>query len=360
MSKLIVCTGTLSSGGAERVLSILSKSFADAFDEVEYVMWLDAKSGDVFYKIDSRVKIIRLCKACGSTNILKRSWWFRKHIIAQKPDIVLSFMVMINFSVIASLIGTGVKIIAAERNDPKFFHHGKILRYMINKSYMLNNVKGILMQTEKNRSYFTSNKLYNKTSVICNPISMPKEIVGSALKVGKKDIIVSVGRLTKQKQQNVMINAFAKFHTKYPNYKLIIYGEGDLRTELEKQIETMNLKDSVLLPGRTDDVFNKMQSARMFVLTSRYEGMSNSLLEAMCLGLPCISTEVSGATEVINSGYNGYLVNIDDDSGVASIMEEIACNAVLAKNIGQNATRIYRNMSVNVIAKQWINYLKSQ
>lgn len=357
MSKLIVNTGTLSSGGAERVLSILSTPFADEFDEVLYVMWLDAKYPDIFYEIDPRVRIVRISKESGSTNILKQILWFRKYVRKQNPSIVLSFMVMVDFTVTMALLGTGIPQVVAERNDPRFFSGSKILRKFINFVYKTKDVKGILMQTQSNKEYFTSKKLYNKTEVIYNPILMDKSLAGKALKTIKEDLIVSVGRLTKQKSFHHLIEAFSKFHSSHPTYKLCIYGEGEKRVQLQELIEQLSLSDSVLLPGRSNKVMEEICRAKMFVMSSKYEGMSNALLEAMCLGLPCISTKVSGATDLIQEGVNGFLVDYGDTDAIADKMSELANNPDLCVKIGSEANGKYEQLNVDVIAAQWVEYL---
>ncbi len=358
MSKIVVCTGTLSSGGAERVLSILSKYLADTYDQVEYIMWLDHKNPEVFYRIDPRVKIIGISQQCKSSNILKHLLWFRRHIKDEKPNVILSFMVMINLSVIVSLLGTKNNIIVAERNDPRYFAHGKLLRRIINLLYHLKMVKHVLMQTINNKNYFTSKKVFNKTSVIYNPITLKPEFIGSALKTPKENCIVSVGRLSSQKQQNILIESFEIFRQNHPEYKLIIYGEGDKRGELEEIISEHGLNHVVLLPGTTSNVLDLIKSAKMFVMTSQYEGMSNSLIEAMCLGLPVISTKVSGAIDLISHSQNGYLVEIGDSKAIAHYMSLIANDSKSAQKLGAEAQKIYNLLSVDKISNQWIETLK--
>lgn len=358
MSKLIVCTGTLMSGGAERVLSILSKPFADTFDEVEYIMWLDAKYPDVFYRIDKRVKITRISIESNSVKLVDHIRWFRKHVKRNKPDVILSFMVMINFSVMFSLLGTKIPLVLAERNDPRFFHHGKLIRRIINCMYHFSNVKKLVMQTENNKSYFPY-KLQQKIDVIYNPIELEKDLRGISLNTKRQSRIVSVARLEKQKHQHILIESFAKFKNNHPDYQLIIYGEGEMRESLERQISSLNLKDSIFLPGRSNDVLREIKDAKMFVMTSLYEGMSNALLEAMCIGLPCISTKVSGATDLIEDGQNGILTEIDDINAITKAMELIADNEGIANNIGENAIHIYDQLNVDKISKEWITCLKS-
>ncbi|MBE6286823.1 MAG: glycosyltransferase family 4 protein [Mediterranea massiliensis] len=358
MSKLIVCTGTLMSGGAERVLSILSKPFADAFEQVEYVVWLDDKFPEVFYKIDQRVKIIRISKESRSKNFINHLIWFRKYVKESTPDVILSFMVMINFSVMLSLLGTKVPLVLAERNDPRFFHHGEILRKIITAMYSLNNVKRLVMQTVNNKLYFPI-KLQNKIDIIYNPLEIDNNLHAISLKTEKQNRIVSVARLENQKHQHILIEAFAKFKKNHPNYSLTIYGEGSMRESLEAQIFSLKLNDSVFLPGRTSNVLDIIKDAKMFVMTSLYEGMSNSLLEAMYLGLPCISTKVSGATDLIENYENGILVDIDDVNAIASAMDLLATDSDIALSLGEKATHVYEKLNVNMISEKWISCLKN-
>ena len=359
MSKLIVCTGTLAAGGAERVLSILSKPFADAFEEVQYVMWLDAKYPDIFYDIDPRVRIVRMYKESGSTSVWRQMIWFRQYVKKEKPDLVLSFMVMICFTVTVSLLFSGIRQVVAERNDPRFFKK-KWLRRIINLSYHSSDVKGILMQTESNKEYFKNTALYAKTSVIYNPLKIEAWNVGAALNASKDDLVVSVGRLTSQKQQWVLLNAFARFHQSHPTYKLIIYGDGEMRESLLEQAKRLGINDSFELPGRSKQVIKDILHAKMFVMTSLYEGMSNALAEAMCIGLPCISTKVSGATDLIQSGHNGFLVEAGDVEGIVEKMALIADNQEFASQIASKASTVSELLGEKRVSSLWIEYLEGK
>ena len=357
MSKLIVCTGTLMAGGAERVLSILSAPLSNAFDYVEYVLWLDKKSPDVFYKIDPRVRIIKISEESHSCNIFKHLLWFRQHVKKEKPDAILSFMVMINFSVMVSQLFCKTPLFLAERNDPRYFKGSWWLRKMINWMYTFSNVKKVIMQTENNKRYFSAGT-QRKVEVIYNPIDMSESYVGSALKQEHSKRIVTVARLEKQKHQHILISAFSEFIKSHPDYTLTFYGVGSLEEELKKQTALLGISSHVSFPGRTNTVYDSIKDATMFVLTSEYEGMSNSLIEAMCLGLPCISTKVSGATDLIQSGDNGVLIDIDDTQGLLIAMTEIADNPVYAKKIGENATQIYQILKSEVISKHWVSCLQ--
>lgn len=354
MSKIIFSVGTLSSGGAERVISILSNSFVQKRNEVTIMVWISAP---VFYKLDDRVKIIDIQKECGSSNIVKKALFFRKYIKNKKPDILLSFLAIFNILTLISLIGVNLRKIVCERNDPRFTPLQGYLRGVRNFMYRFSD--GILTQTDNNRNYFPV-KLQKKTDVIYNPIFMETEFLGSALDAPKEKKVVSVARLKPQKNQMMLIKAFAEFRKSHSDYKLFIYGEGSSRKSLEKYISDNQLNDSVFLPGVRNDIFEAIKDSEMFVLSSNFEGMPNTLIEAMCLGLPCISTKVSGAVDLIKNGYNGVLVDCNDVFQMSSAISCLADDENYRFKLGENAKCLYQSLRVEKIAKQWEDYINEK
>lgn len=356
MSKLIVCSGQLGPGGAERVLAVLSKPFADHFDSVEYVLWRDNKCFESYFPIDPRVKITGIHSESGSSCIFSHLIWFRKHIKEQRPDVVLSFFEMVNFCVLLSLVMMKVKIVVSERNDPHYTHHGKLFRWLVTQMYGLSKVSKVVVQSIIIKDFFPS-KIKNKISIIHNPINMKSDFVGLALRVPKMKRIVSVGRLVPQKHFDMLIEAFSVFKSLHPDYSLHIYGEGMGRAALEELIKRLKLDNAVFLPGNIENVWNEIAVAQMFVLTSKYEGMPNVLLEAMCLGLPCVSTKVSGATDLIVNGKNGFLVDADDNVNLVNAMSSLVDNSELSASIGKSACDVFDNHQVDFISQQWISIL---
>lgn len=348
MSKVVVTCGTLSCGGAERVLSILSKYFADHFDSVEYVLW---RNQPIFYPIDNRVKITNITTKPKTS--VKDIFAFRKHIKHTNPDVIISFLTPFNMLTELATMGMNIKVVVAERNDPNVVPGGLIVKWLRNILYQRSS--GILAQTEYAKSCFKG-RLFSKTKVIYNPILMDKGVVGSGLKMVKENLFVSIGRLTSQKDQKTMIKAFSVFIEKHPEYKLVIYGEGELRKELEKCIETLGLEGKVLLPGQTTDVWNMAKGAKAFLLSSLYEGLSNAMIEALCLGLPVISTKVAGATDLIKDGVNGYLVDIKDSCAIAEAMDRIV-DMYPNDDLGRNAVAVYDLLTVEKISQEWIAYI---
>lgn len=355
MSKIIVSIATLGTGGAERVLSVLSTSLANNFDAVLYVLW---EGGEPFYPIDARVKIVSLPELSGKKGRNRQMTTFRHLIKHEKPNLVLSFLTPYNMLVLISTIGMKQKVVVAERTDPKrLLAGGKLGLWLRDRLYHMAN--GILTQTEYAKSYYDE-KFLSKTAVIYNPVMMNDSQVGVALRTEKEHLFVTAGRLEPVKDQTTMIEAFAAFHKSHPDYRLVIYGEGPMRGALQDQINGLGLQDAVVQAGRTNDLWNKIASAEAFLLTSEYEGMSNALIEAMCLGLPVISTKVAGATDLIQDGENGFLIDVKDGEALADRMAHLADRPQLREQMGYNASKVYEQVRQDKICKQWIEYLKSK
>lgn len=351
--RLLVTMATLGAGGAERVLSVLSKAFADSFEDVYYVLW---EGGKVFYQLDSRIRIVSLPELSGRSGRIHQMMTFRKYVNTTKPDIILSFLTPYNMLVLLSTIGLKQSIVVAERTDPRRLLSGGRIMLRI-RDVLYRRAKGILTQTEYAKSCYKGS-LRLKTSVIYNPIIMEKSYVGRGLRTGKKQLFIAAGRLESVKDHSMMIRAFYQFQSNHPDYKLYIYGEGPLKERLQQEVEKLNLQNNVILAGNSRHVWDEMISAECFLLSSKYEGMSNAMIEAMCLGLPVISTKVAGATDLIENGMNGFLVEVGDSKGMCDKMNQLVSNKELTKKMGQAAVDIYEYLQEDKISDQWINYLK--
>jgi GalNAc-alpha-(1->4)-GalNAc-alpha-(1->3)-diNAcBac-PP-undecaprenol alpha-1,4-N-acetyl-D-galactosaminyltransferase len=350
MRSLKIISATLSHGGSERVISTLSGEFLKYFDNVEIILYY---SNPIWYKVDPRVKITIIDEHILNKGVLTKAKWLRNYINNDKPEIVISFLAPFNMFTLISLMGLSIPVIVADRNDPRFVPVTPYLRFLRNILYHF--ASGIVVQTKSNKSYF-SNLIQEKCKVIFNPIFLNID-AGSALVSTKKKKIASVGRLTKQKNQVMLINAFGKLHEKYPEYNLVIYGEGPMREELTKYIKSVGLEKFIELPGAKQDVCNYILDSELFVMTSNYEGMPNALIEAMCLGLPVISTKVSGATDLIKNRENGLLIEIGSEKELEQGMLEVLSNTNFAHTLGQNAVEVIDQLNLDVIVSQWMDML---
>lgn len=352
MSKrYIFFIGTLCNGGAERVVSILASKMAELGMDVEILTYYDR---GVSYEISSKVQIHAVETLTGQKNKAKNLFWLRKYFKSNAKT-VISFLAPFNMMAIAANLGSGTPIIVADRNDPTKVPSNKAVRKLRDFLYMF--ATGIVVQTQKNQAYFNS-IVQKKSKVIYNPVEL-KEYAGIALQTPKEKKIVTAGRLMPQKNQKMMIRAFAGVVKRYPDYQLVIYGDGPSCEELKCLCKELQLEKSVLFPGNVKDLHERIKSAEMFVLSSDYEGMPNALIEAMCMGLPSISTKVSGATDLIDDHKNGLLVELDDQSEFENAMLELLEDKELMKDIAENAVNLNEQLELSKIMNQWIEFIDS-
>jgi glycosyltransferase involved in cell wall biosynthesis len=342
--QIVFIIGSMRRGGAERVLSILANSYAEKGWQVNILTLLD-DSND--YDLNKNIKVQPICNL-GESRIRQLPKWIsniRSHVVENKPDRIVSFIARINIIAMFSCIGLNQRLIVSERNDPDSDGRSIIVRFA---SYLLYPLADcIVFQTKWAQSCF-SKKIQKNSIIIPNPISVSVKASKT-----KKRKIVAVGRLSEQKNHAMLINAFKKVHNDYPEYKLYIYGEGKLRITLIKQIQELGLIDNVFLPGNVANIHEEISDAEIFVLSSNYEGLSNALLEAMMMGLPCISTDCAGSNEVIISGNNGILVPIGSVEKLAEAMEQLILDRELANKLGKEAELSSKHLVSYRILKDW-------
>ena len=348
--KIIFFIGTLGNGGAERVVSILTRKYFSMGLPVEIVLYYDQEP---FYDIHPDVKITYIERETKSTKLLKNLRWLRRYIV-ENADVVVSFLAQFNMIALAAAFGTKIPVVVADRNDPR--HMPKQGPVRIARNWLYHLADTVVVQTRHNKDYF-SKSLQKKSRIIYNPVDL-QEQKGMALRTDKKRRIVSAARLMKQKNQLMLINAFAQVKKNYPDYTLTIYGEGPFRETLEKRIEELGVGDSVFLPGKVQNVFDCIADADLFVLSSNFEGMPNALIEAMCLGLPVISTKVSGATDLIDHGKNGLLTDVGNTQQMVECMEQMLSDPQLRSSCANNALEINKRLQIDRIVRQWLECFK--
>ena len=217
---------------------------------------------------------------------------------------------------------------------------------------------GFIFQTKEAQEYFPK-KIQNKSTIIFNSLN-PDFLIDRFKGVRDKEI-VSVGRLAEQKNQELLIKAFAKFHQIHPEYELTIYGEGPLKEKLQNLVKDLNMEEFIKLPGIENDIKTKIYKASFFVLSSDYEGMPNSLMEALTLGLPCISTDCpcGGPKTLIEDGINGILTEVGNIDMLTEKMNMIIEHPELKDTLSKNAQKNIEKMHPEKINKQWEEYLES-
>lgn len=346
--KYVFFIGTLRQGGGERVISILSKKMQEDGLPVEILIYHDE---DPFYVLHPEVKLVRVQAQTGSRNVLKNMLWMRRYF-KDHADVVISFLAPFNMLALVATAFLKVPVIVADRNDPRFVPSCSLLR--LARDFLYRFADGVVLQTQHNQQYFCKS-IQKKSTVIYNPVDLGKK-AGQALRTEKKPRIVSVGRLMPQKNQTMLLDAFARLHQQFPEYTLTIYGEGPARQALEAQIAKLELTGAVELPGSVKDVHDRIMDAQLFVLPSDYEGMPNALIEAMCLGLPVISTKVSGATDLID-GTNGMLTEVGDVGELYDAMQKMLSDENLRRSCGEKAVELNTKLQAEKILAQWTAFI---
>lgn len=343
MKKIAFIIGSMNRGGAERVISILANQFISVGYKVDIIMLLDNGVG---YELSEKINLIDFTTKRSRLNSLP--YWLkeiRKYTKNNIPDTIVSFAARINIITLIATKGIKVPVIVSERNDPYSDGRSKLIDILTN--YLYPKSKAVVFQTKRAKEYFNK-KIQNKGLIITNPISVHTKVKN----ISKKKI-VNVGRYTEQKNQKLLINAFSKISSEYPEYKLHLYGEGELRDELTKQIKKLKLEDKVILEGNVTYIHEEISDAQFFVLSSNYEGLSNALLEAMMMGIPCISTDCAGSDEYIVNGKTGILVPTNDEDRLYIAMKDMIENPALRKQISFEAKKYVEKCKVDNVIGQW-------
>lgn len=347
--KLSLVTSTLHPGGSERVMSLLANNFAKRGYEVEIVC---VNKHIVFYPIDEKVKI-RFAENEVGTSIFKKAIWLRHHIKKEKPDVIIAFMLEVYCMVLACTIGINIPVISSERIDPHFFSKAKRLLSWI----LLRRTTHLVVQTNSIKNYH-SQSIQTKTSVIPNPVTNK---VFDIQPLEKENKLIAVGRLDNQKNYPMMIQTFRKIASDFPTWTLCIYGEGPERNALQQIILQNHLCDRVMLLGKTDRIIEEMNKSKVFVMTSQFEGMSNAMLEAVCVGLPVITTDVSGAAELVEEGKGGYIVKKNNCSEFETRLRKLLSDENLIKEMSvfnRNKASLFEEQRIVDIWEKLINKVK--
>lgn len=347
MNKLIIFIGTLQSGGAERVVSEISTMYAAYFREVIILTYYDR---EVFYKIDSRVRLECIEQQTHSRNTLKNLLWLRRFVKKESPNMFLSFLLPFNILSIWSLMFTKTPIAVCERSDPQKVSSWW-LHWLRNVSYHF--CDKIQVQTSAGKACF-SPSIQKKILVIPNPNHITVTERDWALGRVKENRIVTVGRLIPVKNHSLLIDAFSVVSKEYSEYCLDLYGDGPLKADLQKRIIQMGLAENIVLHGNVNDVPNQIASAEIFVLSSDVEGMPNALMEAMALGIPCIATDVSGVRDIITDGENGFIVPVGDKEVMADRIKKLIESKELRKKFSENTICVFSKFDRENVFKQWL------
>ncbi len=385
--KIVFCIDSLTMGGAERVISVLSEKLIRNGYAVEILM---LSKRPIVYALPEQVKLhyaedMPILSAWGKVsrrileccmNLRVRFWNplmrkfgrhdylrvnetrmyfhanyalpYREYLKKNPGCTAFGFLIRSNISMLMAAKGLDVHTVFCERNNPvRPDIHPNIIRL---RDRLTRRCKAAVFQTEDERAYYTWLKC--PTAVIPNPL---KEGLPQPFEGNRRKEIVNFCRLSKQKNIPLLMDAFEMLLAEYPDYTLRIYGRGEEKDHLLALAKAKGLAETVIFEDFAPDVHEKIRDAAMYVCSSDFEGLSNSMLEALAIGLPCVCTdcEGGGARMMIRDHQNGLLVPVRDVQALYEAMQEIIENPALSRQLSCEATKIREELSVEKIADRW-------
>ena len=349
---ILLVTGSLEGGGAERVLSDMANYWIARGWNVTLATWQGPESVD-FYELASGVRRVWLDVRSQNNSLLdkvfanvKRVLKLRRLIGAAKPDAVLSFIDVSNVLTILAGLGLGVRVAVSERINPRLHNVRPIWAIFRRVSYKW--ATTVVAQTGET-AHWIEDKCRTSVTVIPNSIrTLP--IVACE----RESLIVSVGRLSRQKGFDLLLRAFAQINAEFTNWRLVIIGKGQERSALIELREQLALTDRVEFLGEVHNVETWMARAGLVVQPSRYEGFPNVVLESMGMGATVICADCpSGPSDLIEDGVNGRLVPVEDVAALAQVMGELMGQPQIRECLGREARKVRQRFRQDLIMAQW-------
>lgn len=344
---------SLNAGGAERVITTLANVLVKDFNITIILLY----NCTPFYRLEKDIQI----EYCSELYISKPTTWqsitnhytlFRNLIKILKKrniDISIGFMTTANIYLSFASKIYGIPCIISERIHPEYFKLNKLWKTIRRWTYPL--ATKLVVQTKSIKTYFEHFMDNDQIVIIKNPLA-PELLHKRKLNSKKEKIILNVGRLDHQKNQDLLIRAFANINN--DDWSVNIIGEGSNRVMYEQLIKVLNLEEKVNLLGNQPDMETYYNQSSIFVFTSRYEGFPNALMEAMSFGLPCISTDCpSGPSELISNDLNGFLIPVENQNLLEKKMRQLMDDSLLRTKFSEKSVTTTLELEVSVIAEQW-------
>lgn len=356
---IVFYIGSLSRGGAERVIVNLAAYFRDCGyrvtivtkeqDNVEYPVpegvtrMLADITGDEISK--SRIK-----------NLYRRIMKLRNIWKALQPDHIVSFIKKNNFMAIVSAMGLHIPVVVSVRSNPAREYPDVLTKLLVR--VLFSRSAGVVLQTQQAKDFFPVSV---QKKVIVLPNSLSQQFLQQKYENIRKKEIVWVGRMDENKNPKLLLHAFMEIKEKHSDWRLVFIGEGYQKEELEEICKKKNLIEQVSFMGEVDNVLDAIQSSSVFVLTSKQEGMPNALMEAMVSGLAAISTDCpcGGPAELIEHGINGILIPVDDEKALAEALDKMLSDEEYRSRLGKEARKLIEKVHPDIVNRKWLEYIET-
>ena len=364
--RLTITVPSLSLGGAEGVAAMMANHWAQAGDSVTLIT-LDSSETDTF-QLEETVQRYELGVMQDSKNLLQavfnnrqRVNRLREVIVESQPDIVISLTDRMNVLTLLATRKLNRPVLISERSDPRHHPIGRLWGFLRKQTYP--NATALVVQTQGVADFCQQWLKGTPIEVIPNAVPTPRSsdvpVVTEEMVLARppSHLIYGMGRLSYEKGFDRLIDAFSNLAEDFPEWKLRILGEGPLRESLQATIDERGLQEQIELTGWVADPELYLDQGEIFVLSSRYEGFPNALLQAMSRGLACISFDCeSGPAEIglpvmlLPSKYMSELSMIHE---LENFMREFMNNEDLRKEVAINSLQVTERFSVSRFFQAW-------
>jgi glycosyltransferase involved in cell wall biosynthesis len=364
---ILVVIHSLGGGGAERTLVDLTACWASRGDRVTLVTLSHAR--DDAYVLHPDINRIVLDVAGESSGLLQgilanlhRVLALRKVFKTIAPDVVLGFMTTSSVLAVFAALGLPVRVIASEHTHPTHQSLSALWRLLRKIAYPL--ARTVVTLTEGTAEWIKHNMPHVRLRVIPNPVVWPvanrEPVFEPPPKIANRKRLLAVGRLHPEKGFDLLIDAFKLIATRQSDWDLVILGEGGARGSLQAQIDQAGLADRIAMPGRVGNMADWYASADMYVLSSRVEGLSNTLLESMAMGLPVVAFDCdTGPRAIITHGLDGLLVRPNGDrEALAQALLTLIVDEPLQQKLRSAAPLVRERFSLMSVIARWDQLLE--
>ncbi|MGH7944155.1 MAG: glycosyltransferase family 4 protein [Opitutaceae bacterium] len=360
--RVMLVISSMVTGGAQRVMSLLANRWATQDWEITLAT-LSATAAD-FYPLHAAIRRVGFgleVESTGPLNALAnnraRLSALRRLITESRPQVIVSFQDRMNVLTLLAARGTGVPVVVSERVDPRVHAIGKLWNVLRRRTYPW--ASRVVAQTSSVAEWLQHLVAREKIAVLSNPVEISNAAADGNLResIGLKQsarIVLGAGRLVPQKGFDLLVDAFAQASRDRGEWHLVILGNGPERDRLTTLAARHQVEYRVHLPGIMQELRRYLEHVDLFVLSSRYEGFPNALLEAMAAGVAVIACDcASGPRDIVNSGSDGVLVAPENATLLADAMSRLMDDATERRRLGDRARAVTERFGLDRVARMW-------
>jgi glycosyltransferase involved in cell wall biosynthesis len=351
-AKLLFVLPALGAGGAERIATALCNYWRRRGLDVA-IATFESPDAPPFFAIDPGLTVHRLGVASAPQSLFSAVWRtllrveaLKRLIRRERPAVVISFLTKIN--IIALLAAPGnVPVVVSERNNPNRQRFNRFWRAA--RAWTYPNAYAFVAMTQGAADAYPARQRPN-AAIIPNPVIIPERLERRT----DGRTLAAVGRLDRQKRFDLLLDAFARIAGAFPDWRLVIWGDGQARAALEAQRDRLGLADRVAMPGLSAGPCAWLETADVFVLSSDYEGWGNVIAESMAAGLPVVATDCDfGPRNMIEHEVSGLLVPCNDAAALAGGLSRLLADEGLRARLAAAAKIRAQSFDLSAVAQRW-------